>query len=379
MPDDLRAQLDAVASGGDVPEPETQQQPQQTESQTLTEEAAAGAAPPAAAPPRQQQAAATQPEQPPPPAPLWREMAGKYGINIPDTASEEQVLGHLFQQRLQAQRLQTQLEALAPQMSEFNEWRKAQQAVQAPPKAAEEPYWKQYYNPPEFDPAWRQQIAKDLEGNLIPAQGAPPDIVNRYLTAQAFRDKEADRFMQNPHTYMEPTIKHVAREEAKALFNQLMAEQAQREFIQQTVTSPDMTFVYETDPQGNIRRDPFSNEPIPSQLGRVYQHYAQQGHNKGWSPQDQHEFALAKVEAVRAQMAQQTQQQTSGDRTKQKQDRAHAGHERKPNMGGMLPGPADGVTPPPTAPGLDLRDHLLHVLKDETEESIRDFRLGRAS
>lgn len=302
-------------------------------------------------------------------------------MQLPETVDEATVLKHLFDGTATAQRLQRQVNEITPYFSEFQKWKaeqaKAEQAKQQ--AGSDKPWYSQWWNPPEFDPTWKTKITKDLDGNLVPAQGAPHDIVQKYLAYEDHRAKVADQFMTNPFEFIKDAVEHLSEQKARAVYESMQQQTSEQQFIQQTVRSPEMSWIYEQDDKGQPRRG-VDGQPLLSQWGNVYRTHVQEAYEKGWSVEDQHKWGLAQTQAAFYVAQTQNAQQAAGGTPREKaNERLHLRHEHAPNVGGVVPGPAANVAPQPNAPGMDLRDQMMAVLQHETDESLNDFRFGRRS
>ncbi len=67
-------------------------------------------------------------------------------------------------------------------------------------------------NVPEFDPTWKYQITQDENGQLVPAPGAPTDIVDRYNRYMDFKNQRMDEFVQDPEKFIAKHIEGRTRE-----------------------------------------------------------------------------------------------------------------------------------------------------------------------
>lgn len=66
--------------------------------------------------------------------------------------------------------------------------------------------------PPEYDPAWRYQITQDDQGNYVPVKGAPPDVVQKYLSYHKWRENQLDTFLRDPQSYLGKVLDAKTRE-----------------------------------------------------------------------------------------------------------------------------------------------------------------------
>ena len=317
----------------------------------------------------------------PPPTPAWREVAGELGFNIPAEADERVVLRQIMQGYSDGRRAHQQLDRVTPYWSEIEQLIASRQQERDKPapaaKAETGPWWSDFYKEPEFDPAWSTQIVKDLSGNLVPGPGAPPDVVQKYLHYEQHRQKVADDFTRNPYAFMEKGSRHLAREEAKAVMQEMLQERQEQEYINSVVRAPEMDWLWSRNDKGDHVRD-MEGHRVLSQWGERHKQHIEKAYQWGWPVQQQQEYALAMTRSEFASSPEYAQiiMQKQNPR-EAANEKFHQRHERKPNMAGMLPGPADGAspaaaTPPPGAP-LNLKDMLAKSLKDYTDDDVKDF------
>lgn len=327
--------------------------------------------------PNEQQPEPTPAAVSPPPPPVYRQVAQEVGFQIPDGVDEKALFQQLFTGYTRGQQAQQHLQQVLPHWSEFQSWKQSQQQPKLQTQDENKPWYSQWHNPPEFDPRWRSQITKDLDGNLVPAPGAPPDVVQRYLAYEDYRQKIADKFTSNPYEFIEQPARHLAREEAKAVYQELLREQQEKQFIQQTVNAPEMSWVHQRDQKGNIVTD-FSGKPVFTPYGQAYLQSVEELYQAGVPVHLQQKYALAAVQAEYARSPEYLQslaqpQAQPGAAQAQANEQFHAKHEQTPNMQGILPGPAQGVTPPITGQYADARDLLQQTLKDYTDKDVEAF------
>lgn len=85
--------------------------------------------------------------------------------------------------------------------------------------------------PPEYNPAWRYQITQDANGNWVPAQGAPKDVVEKYRTYLAWKDAQLDAIVRDPQQFLGDLLNRKSQEleeRAKQALDQRLAVQAEQ-------------------------------------------------------------------------------------------------------------------------------------------------------
>lgn len=336
-------------------------------------------------------AAGTDPPAPAPaPSPAGvRGFLERQGIDVsafPDEDAAARALEQHFRQTQQLQRYAPYVEQLQQHWSGYQEYLRQQQQQQQPPAPAaapEKPWWSEYHNPPEYDPGWEKLVVKDEQGNLMPAQGAPPDIVNRYLNYHQYRQQTADKLLSNPYQFFEPAIKRLAREEAQSLIRENLGQYQDTAFARE-FTAQNAQWLYDRDAQGQVLTqpavDPASGQlvhrPSLSPTGRLFAHYVQDAERRGVrGVQDQRDYALGLVQRDLA-LAQLQQAGATQQGAAAKQQFTQGGHT--PQHGAALPPTTPPVpgTSPPGQDRLSLGDRLrqnfrAHGVTDQTIQQER--------
>lgn len=79
----------------------------------------------------------------------------------------------------------------------------AQQAAKEQVKVEDE---HPLYSEAEFDEKWLTMVTRDEDGNLIPAPGAPKDIVDKILNFARTREGRINEFVKNPRRFIREAI-----------------------------------------------------------------------------------------------------------------------------------------------------------------------------
>jgi hypothetical protein len=190
----------------------------------------------------------------------------------------------------------------------YNEWR-AQQAAAAQKPSPEDPFYKPYFNPPEFQESWLNQVTKDAQGNLVPIPGAPHDVAIKVQQYQNFQAEQAKKFLQNPHEYMKPTIETIARkiaqEAIQGQFSQVNDRQSSHEFVQKNTG-----WLYEIDqatgqPKKQAGLNPMNGQrmemnvlsPWGQRFSQYVQEISQRQTARGYQDvEEQKQIALAQIQ-----------------------------------------------------------------------------------
>jgi hypothetical protein len=195
--------------------------------------------------------------------------------------------------------------------SAFSQWQQEQAKANQPAKAEGDPWWKPLWNAPEYNPAWQSQVRQDANGNLVPAPGAPADVVLKLQQHQQYQQEQAQKFLQNPFQYLEPAIdqraKMVAEQMISSRLQEMQDRQAAGQFVQQN-----QNWLYELDANGQPKMQPVLN-PQTGQLqtikalspwGKRYTEYLQEASGLGLPTLDaQQKYANALIQRDAAQAA----------------------------------------------------------------------------
>jgi hypothetical protein len=177
----------------------------------------------------------------------------------------------------------------------------------------------QWFKAPEWDPSWRSQIVKDpVTGELKPAQGAPPDIVQKYLTGLQHQQGFLEKFAFNPIDAIKPGIEQIVRDMAQQIAGQQLGQYQEKSYAQGFV-SQHKDWLFQTDGQGQPVRDPFSGQTQLSPWGQRFREYMGQAMQLGIQGEQQRSsYALQLVKGdYLAYQLQQQQAQAAGDAGKQ--------------------------------------------------------------
>jgi hypothetical protein len=253
MPDDPQV---AVPAESQTP-PAAGQQP----SAASTPQTAAPASTPPSAPASVEaafNAATTQQPAAPVTQPSWRDHFKGAGINLPEDDAQASQL--LLQQVRDAQTLRQYapyLHDFQQNYSDYANWKRQQQGQQAQPQSQEGPWFKQYWNPPEWNPAWEKMVTRDEQGHIspIPGQLVPPDVPGKVAQYLAWRQEQTSKFAENPFQFMEPAIRSIAAEMAQQQVQQHLSQyqevQSSHQFVAQNAP-----WLYEQDQAGQIKHQP---------------------------------------------------------------------------------------------------------------------------
>ena len=220
-----------------------------------------------------------------PTQPSWLAQLRETGVDLgtEDEKAAMQLLSQLYKDRQQLAPIAPYVSQYMQHASDFAKYMEQQRSQAAPAPTQDDPWHKKYWNPPEFNQGWERLITQDVNGNLLPAPGAPPDIVPKYLAYRQFRAEQADKFMSNPYEFMAPAIQHLARQEAEKLVEERMKRQSEQQSSLQFVQEQS-NWLYEKDQNGQTKQQmtfnpqsgTYTQTPMLSQWGQAFASYVQQ-------------------------------------------------------------------------------------------------------
>lgn len=207
------------------------------------------------------------------PAPTWLDNLKGAGLPVgKDDAETIAVLKQMHAERQgyeSVRHLLPHVQSYLAEAQKYNEW-KQQQSKAAPAPAAKssnDPYWKESWQPPEYNQAWLQQITRDEKGNIVPVPGAPPDVVMKIQQYEQFRRDQAEKLLSNPFEFMAPMQKHLeerARAIAQEVIQQTMGNNQARQnalsFVEQNAN-----WLFEIDPASKAPKQKQEIDPTTGQ------------------------------------------------------------------------------------------------------------------
>jgi hypothetical protein len=258
-----------------------------------------------------------------------RDAATELGYDVSSFEDDSSALTHLVSQARQAEQQKQQL-------SQY------QQLMAAQPKETkqEDPLW----NPPEFNPMWLTQVERDDKGNLTPTAGGTPETVQKVLAWAQYRQEQQDKFWTNPYEYMRPYVEKVARDLTSSEL-----ESSRETMSAQQLVEKNAEWIYEGDPS--------DRKFTPD--GQLFFNAAQQ--LPSGTPQQQFDYAMAQVKAVRAERELkklQSQSQSAETHAQKKRDAVP-----KPNSSGTLQDVEQN-------PGLSLKERMMAAMQQHGITSV---------
>ncbi len=309
-----------------------------------------------------------------------RDAAREMGYDLSRYQDDRSALGALVQ-RAQAAEQASELarygQYFLEHRQQFEQWRGEQEKAKAAQAAAAETSW---WKAPEYDPRWRQMVQKDpVTGKLVAAEGAPPDVVQKYLTAVQHQQEFLDKFTFDPIGAVKPGIEEVARQIALQVVQQHLGGYSDTQHAQ-TYIQQNSSWLHERDASGNLVGDQ-QGRPQLSQAGQRFLAHFEQGVRMGIQGEQQRaSYARAMVEREFAVAAYQQSQQRAAQVTQGEQQK-QALVNRGAGTGGAAHVPAAGGSTGGRVQnsGLPLEERLRQNLASAgvTEATLAASRGGR--
>lgn len=272
-----------------------------------------------------------------------RDAARDLGVDVSAFGDDQQALAHLaaaYRERAQLQQLAQLGQQVLPQWEAFQRFRQQQ----AQPQTPEKPWW----NPPDYDPRWETMIVRDPQtGQLSPAPGAPPDIVQRYTQAKEHQLQFLHQFSRDPITAIKPGIEQLIRSEAERLVKEQLGGYRDQVEAQQFIEQ-NGAWLHQHDGQGQIVTDPLSGRPVLSEWGKRFAGYVQEAANMGLAGTTaQRNYALGLVQ--RDFLLAKQQAAPTGDAARQQANEQFL--QQASGQAPAAPAPTRNVTPAPSQGG----------------------------
>jgi len=188
----------------------------------------------------------------------------------------------------------------------FQSWLRSQQEAERS-KQQQQPWFKA----PEYDPSWLNKLVRDpVSGELRPAPGAPPDLVQKYIAWHEHRNSFLDNLAKDPIGAIKPGLEEMVKQITSEMIRQNMGQYQEQSransFVQQNAS-----WLYETNAEGVPVRDQ-SGRPRLSELGQRFGAYVQRAQSMGLvDTASQQEYATAMLERDWFRQQQSRQQQAS--------------------------------------------------------------------
>lgn len=197
----------------------------------------------------------TPPAGAPPSPQQWKsilDVAREMGYqNIPEGASEHQFLQHLLlsaSQVQQYQQLANYGQEFLRDRDSYTRWKQEQQRQQEIAQQGQKAKW---WDAPEFDPRWRNQVYRDPQtGELRTLPGASPSIVEKLSAWQQFERDQTDKLLKDPIGTLRPGLEEVVGDMIAKAMQQQQTQFQDLTFSQQFLRD-NASWLYDRDQAGN--------------------------------------------------------------------------------------------------------------------------------
>lgn len=270
-----------------------------------------------------------------------------YGFDLSGFQDDQQALGHIAGLVKQFQSVYPQWQQVQGQLPAFYAWQQEQQKAAEQKKAEGKWAWKA----PNYDPSWAYQITRDPQtGNMVPAPGAPPDIVSRYHAGQREFADQLHSFFKDPLGAIGPGVQELIQPLIEKAISEKLA-QTQAQSYADTFLQQHANWLFNTDPNTKAPvLDPITQRPTLSAPGQQFYRHLQDAAQMGIADQaNQQKYALnmLRAELASSQQAQQGQQ----------------ARQQFLQSGSPPPLPPAGQATPPAPRGLKLQNRMMDAFK----------------
>ncbi len=313
---------------------------------------------------------------------MARELGHDFGATVADdyTALQQLITRSnearaLQQQMAQMQELARHGQQYLQHAPEFQKFLQAQQQAQAAADA-EKANW---FKAPEWNPAWASFISKDAAGNLVPVQGAPPGIVDKYLAFVNHQRSFMEKLAQDPIGALRPGIEQVAQQIAEKIVAERLGGYQGQNFAQNFIQQHS-GWLYQQGQNGQPASGA-DGQPLLSPAGQRFQQLVTEAQQLGITSGEaraKYAYNMLKAEIQTAQQtpaAQQATNQAQGNALAQQFLTQAAGS--RPNASGGTAPPANPNTPAPVPNGQRMGTRQLYEMLLRNMEQ-QGFKQGQA-
>lgn len=238
--------------------------------------------------------------------PSWLDGFKQAGFQTNET-DETKVRAQLLQSHQDAERLRPlapYLSAYQQHAAEFQKYLQDQAQSQKLQSQQQGEDWTAQlgWNPPPYDPNWQYQIKRNDDGSLSVVNGADPAIVAKYQAYQQFRQGEVEKLLQNPHQYLEKTIRHLASQEAQRYANQGVGQYKEQQEAN-TFIEKNANWLFEQENGAakinrvlNTQTGQYEERKALTQWGQLFVNKVNELGQAGLPPKLQEQYALQAVQ-----------------------------------------------------------------------------------
>lgn len=228
----------------------------------------------------------------------------------------------------------------------------------------------EWFKAPEYDQRWQHQITRDpATGEMRPAPGAPPDVVQKYVAWANHQQDFQTRMARDPIGTLKPGLEQLVQETAQRLIEQQLGGYQERTQAQGFVQQHS-GWLHARDQQGNVVLDPRTGRPALSDLGQRfagYVHEAEQFGLRDVASQQKYAMGLVQRDYLAAQAGgAQAQAQPQANPAQLAADANQATRDaflanaaaHRPNVSGSVSPTAPNGQQPSQNTALSLKDRL---------------------
>lgn len=155
-----------------------------------------------------------------------------------------------------------------PRQAEIDAWLAEQDKVKAAQAAAAKPNW---WQAPDYDPAWLQGVLRDHNGALVAKPGYPPDLPAKIEAYQNFQVEKINAFMKDPVALLKGGLEPLIQEIAGKIVGERQAASQQEQFATGYVAQ-NAAWLMEKDAAGNPAYD-VQGKPILTAAGQRFRQH----------------------------------------------------------------------------------------------------------
>jgi hypothetical protein len=229
---------------------------------------------PAAAPPAPSTPAPSTTTQAPPAAAGWREQAQQHfgsTFNFSQYQDDNSAMRAMAEQLRNAQAMRQFADLgqqVLPHYGQFQNWLQQQQADEAAKRASASKWW----DAPEYDASWMNNVVQDEQGNWIAKPGADPMLPQKIAAARHFQTQKMFQFLQNPietiRPGLEPLINDLAMKIVQQHLGQFSAQATATDYMRQN-----SGWIHAHDKDNRIIMDPATQRPALSEAGVIFKNH----------------------------------------------------------------------------------------------------------
>ena len=225
-----------------------------------------------------------------------RDVAKKQAGFDPATwADDEAAANEIVNGYKQFREIEPDYELYRRMSPQFNAWLQQQQA---PPPAQTQAEKKKWYQAPEFDQSWLNDLELDENQNLRPKAGrqVSPDRLNAVANYIQWRREVQEKLASNPQEAIKEIVSGHIEEAARKIAAEQVSELRHQNEAQQFVDRH-ASWLFRHNEHGQRVNDPISRKPVLTQEGQLFSQYFAQAEQLGLKTMsDMQDYALGMLE-----------------------------------------------------------------------------------